>query len=90
MAQAVSQRVLRYVSGVCGRRGLRLHARACVSVCICVCICVCVLCLCVCAVSVCVRLWRSRVGFGGSGNGSARLHHRNPRTGYFTRGLCVN
>ena len=29
MAQYVSQRVLRYVSGVCGRRGLRLHARAC-------------------------------------------------------------
>ena len=40
MAQWVSQRVLRYVSGVCGRRGLRLHARARVCLCLCLRLCV--------------------------------------------------
>ena len=39
MEQLVSQRVLRYVSGVCGRRGLRLCLRVRVRVRVCVCVC---------------------------------------------------
>ena len=66
MEQAVSQRVLRYVSGVCGRRGLRVRVRVRVPVCVCVRVRVRVsvrVCVCVCAcVHDVVPLWRRRCG----------------------------
>ena len=67
MEQGVSQRVLRYVSGVCGRRGRRVRVRVRVRACVCVCALV--------RDVAPLRRRRGGWGFDGSGNGSEELYN---------------